>query len=616
MKKILLTAFLFTFLLASNLNNLLNKLSIKDDLSNKTKKENAGYVIVYTRQDLDRMKILSLKEILQRIPFIRYDENNFALTDPFYAPYQLNNPTYIRFYLNDIELNLPYGSNILQLLGQLDVKYIDHIEIYMGLPSFEVSPKPSMTVIKIYTKKGYRENNSIIETLFGNRGLNEEYFTSGYGDETKSYFLYFGNDNIKRKNYTHNNFSLKRNIFSKSFLGNIQYKNFEILIYRNQGKKDTFIADGFKISPLNPYIKHFYNLINIEYKKGSLKIESNYQFSNIFYYNKNAYIINYNPLIGFYNQHSLHLHEKTINFKISKKFIFNTNTLFLEFLTKNDKFNIENEKINNKPVNIKYLFTKRHSNIYGVEYTKTINQKNLINISYTKLIQINKNTKNYSSNIYRIGYIHNNNNYIFKSFIFKGDFLPTPLMLNYNSNLNKVKTFAYSFKIKKLDKYGFTSLLFGHTNIKNFIAFTKNGLVNLKKENNYDSISIRKEINLYKDKIIINPWRLWANYKSYNIKNIQDGIIFSLFKTINSFNTYSSLVFYKNHKQNNEGINLDLTISKSYKNFEIYFKGINLLNKDVTTDYYLINPLTNKKDIIKNIDVNERIIAIGVSCEF
>ena len=62
------------------LDALLGQLQQVEDLSKKTIRESAGYVITYTRQDLDRMRIKSLKEILERLPFFRYNEDQNGLS--------------------------------------------------------------------------------------------------------------------------------------------------------------------------------------------------------------------------------------------------------------------------------------------------------------------------------------------------------------------------------------------------------------------------------------------------------------------------------------------------------------------------------------------------------
>jgi len=41
-----------------NISDLLSEYAQKADLSNQTKMESAGFLIVYTRQDLDKMKIM------------------------------------------------------------------------------------------------------------------------------------------------------------------------------------------------------------------------------------------------------------------------------------------------------------------------------------------------------------------------------------------------------------------------------------------------------------------------------------------------------------------------------------------------------------------------------
>jgi len=120
----------FQFAFSSSLDHLLNELAQKDDLSTHTKKENAGYLTIFTRQDLDRMKIKSLKEIIEKIPFTRYNENANGLSALFYQPYQANNPSRIRLFINDRELLSPLFGGGLQMLGQIDMAYIDHIDIY------------------------------------------------------------------------------------------------------------------------------------------------------------------------------------------------------------------------------------------------------------------------------------------------------------------------------------------------------------------------------------------------------------------------------------------------------------------------------------------------------
>ena len=54
-----------TSLFADDMDNLLKEFSQKSDLSSKTKNENSGHLIIYTRNDLDKMQAKSLKDVLK-----------------------------------------------------------------------------------------------------------------------------------------------------------------------------------------------------------------------------------------------------------------------------------------------------------------------------------------------------------------------------------------------------------------------------------------------------------------------------------------------------------------------------------------------------------------------
>jgi iron complex outermembrane receptor protein len=57
-----------------NVGSMLQNLRKKSELHNETKEENAGFVTIYSREDLDRMQAYTLKDILKSIPFLTYQE--------------------------------------------------------------------------------------------------------------------------------------------------------------------------------------------------------------------------------------------------------------------------------------------------------------------------------------------------------------------------------------------------------------------------------------------------------------------------------------------------------------------------------------------------------------
>ena len=137
MKIILLFILNIGFLFASNIfDELLIDIELKNDLSQKTKKANNGIVTVITRSDLNMMNAKHLRDILKTTE-IGYNISRYGLVDPNmkgFSPFASSN---IRVYIDNQEISSSlYGSG-LTILGDIDLGFVDHIEIYTANPSFE-----------------------------------------------------------------------------------------------------------------------------------------------------------------------------------------------------------------------------------------------------------------------------------------------------------------------------------------------------------------------------------------------------------------------------------------------------------------------------------------------
>ena len=123
----------------------------KRDLSEKTKLENSGIRTIYTRDELNRMQVHYLKDILKVLYPINYRENYFGVTDPYNpntkVPFMSGS---IKVYIDDQEiLDGIYGSG-LSVYGNMDIDFVDHIEIYFGIPTYQYSTEPAVMLIKLY----------------------------------------------------------------------------------------------------------------------------------------------------------------------------------------------------------------------------------------------------------------------------------------------------------------------------------------------------------------------------------------------------------------------------------------------------------------------------------
>jgi len=67
-----------TLLIADDLSSLLNDYEDKSQLHNKTKVESAGHLIIYSRDELDKMKAHTLNDVLKSVRSFSLQETSFG----------------------------------------------------------------------------------------------------------------------------------------------------------------------------------------------------------------------------------------------------------------------------------------------------------------------------------------------------------------------------------------------------------------------------------------------------------------------------------------------------------------------------------------------------------
>ena len=210
------------FILADNdIDNLLANIEEKSDLSLKTRQENTGVSYIYTRHDLDAMQIKHLSDILKATE-IGYKKSRYGVIDPFgffsSTPF---NSSMIKIFIDNQEISSAlYGSG-LAILGDMDLGFVDHIEIYAQNPSYEYSSEPAMVTIKLYSKKAGRDMGGKITLSGGTYSNNMQSFQ--YADTLKrySYLFYFSRDDNRKKSYYVDNVKVKRDAKSYNLFTSI-----------------------------------------------------------------------------------------------------------------------------------------------------------------------------------------------------------------------------------------------------------------------------------------------------------------------------------------------------------------------------------------------------------
>ena len=141
----------------------------------KTKDESAGNLIVYTRDDLERMQVESLKDILKSLRGFTYLENRFGQPDILNADPITYYSKSVRIYLNENELLTSLSGSGFIIFGDMEMDFIDHVEIYEGFPSFDIGVEPATIVIRLYTKSPkHDEGGGRVKAMLGSHGTNKE----------------------------------------------------------------------------------------------------------------------------------------------------------------------------------------------------------------------------------------------------------------------------------------------------------------------------------------------------------------------------------------------------------------------------------------------------------
>lgn len=250
--KIILMCLFTTNVFAVNIDDLLQDIEKKTDLSEKTKLANSGIAYIYTRDELERMQVKYLKDILKSTQPFGYRENRYGMSDPMYLgsaqPFMSST---IRVFIDNQEMTSGmYGSGLF-MMGDIDIGFVDHIELYVTNPSFEFSTEPTILLVKLYSKKAIKDDGNKIELNTGSYGANRiSGYTTSILDNDWAYFTYFSqNDDVRKKYYSHGT-ELSRDKKVSHIFGSLSKNNHNIIVEYIDSKKDGFISRSLDATPV------------------------------------------------------------------------------------------------------------------------------------------------------------------------------------------------------------------------------------------------------------------------------------------------------------------------------------------------------------------------------
>ena len=643
--KIFVSIFSFLFLInlstsfsSDTLDQLLTEYSEKADLSNETKVETSGSVIIFTRKDLDRMKVKSLNELIELVPFLRYNVDDYGYTDPLFSPTQLNTKQLTKLYINDREVVTPFLGSSLTLMSMLDLEYVDHIEIYLGMSSFSKDTSSATITFKLYTKKPQREATNVVGSSTDNLHSKEFYAYSAHELKYFSYLLSLNYRNSKSKTFEYNNKDIHKDHDFFDAFGQINFKQHRFEAQYIQLHSDIFLGNITNLTPENgsdTSLKYLYGgwFYKSKDKKTNAHLYMTYGKNNL--YEKGDYVMIL-PVpslflpVTFYDKRDVTTIDKTFDFNATHLFCFGKSNLLFGVKTRYITFQTIKSVFNGEDFDLKDDYNSELIPGAFTEYTLKITNNDIIKalLKYEKYYEDDE-VRNFEGYEARLGYIKYYKNFGFKTFAGYIKYPPSPYYNYYNENvkvytkvadLNEAKNTVFSTELLYDNKDNFNAsfmiakVLYEDTTYFDGIKYKSDGP---KTDANQYYFALNYDItNTHKFKMngFLTEGDFSGGFKSYYQK-FYGGYI----GLLGSFSKleHSEILTYRDGDYNSDyGLNLNISLSYNLtNNLNIYFKGINLLNKALKTDYYKVNFLGNL-DPIEDVNVLDRRYTVGLEWQF
>jgi len=609
-----------------SIDNLLNDIEAKSDLSSKTKLENGGVRFIYTRSDLDRMQARNLKDILKSTYPIGYGENRYGLVDPLSSngttPFISNN---IRIFIDDQEVtNGLYGSGLITI-GDMDIGFVDHIEVYNGNPTYEFSTEVTFTLIKLYSKVASKDGGNKLLFSYGSyNASNFAFYNSSELENDWAYFAYISQNNDNRKKHISHSTKLSRDKVDTHFFTSIYNDNNHIIIDAMTQKRDSFINRSLDATPLDATM----NIDNIH-------IGYNGSYNNLSYllsYDYGKANSNFLDDLGLLKSVVVNSKASVINSEIKYTYETNINKFIIGLKYRLKQYKYDEFLLNNFPVNLviptaNLNNTKQTiSNIF-IENQYSIQSNTIITTGISKSSIKNNNTiQNDDLLMYRLGFTHTNENWIFKTLYSHNEKVLDPYMVS-----GEGVYITPGKKKPQKENLIMENIIYEKGNNKYEVVLSK-----LKTKNHFFPNITTGLLENYNKELDINSFVFGYthHYNEYDkfymtvgynkIKNLplydhlkEYSMTFLNLNKFKSFDIFNEVLYYKNNIQNKSYFDYSLGITyQKTEDLSISLKGINILDKARKSYYQRINPTTSLPETPLGISSIDRSIMLTLEYTF
>ena len=585
-------------LYANNLETLLDDFNKKNDLSQKTIDANKGHLILFNREKIEKMHAKTLKDVLKTTPVIYHHENRLGLPDPLssgaFEPYRSN---FIRLYIDGVEITQGWMGSGLVLYGDVNIDFVDHIELYYLTPSFDTSVEPAYLTIFLYSKSPKRDKGTDISLIYGTRGENSQ--SINYSDEREniSYMLNFSHTKAKRETITNGTTTpLNRDFERTQLFSSIKSENqaFHLQIL----KKDSNSLAGMS-----------YDATPITSKIDYLNLHIDYGIAlNEYWYAQFAYDwlktdmvqLDDSPLLwadalgtnrfnGIY-KNSTYTAELTYKKRFEKHLItsgFKARYKKLDSLVK-DGIETQISPFNSEEIYTiffqdQYLLSDKELLTLGISYNHITRNGAIIDESLLQL---------------RLGYIYRTDNWSYKTYLYRTQFAIEPLTRYLNTAYLQNASIQTTIGITEEITYSINSHRF---KLMLLVMEDEHGLLEITSDINGGDTKYFFTIFDYQYSFNsdnkINLQLYYALYNNiFNLAELEDtsGYL-SIINSYEDFDFYNGLIWHSNSVDDINYFDLTSSISWNINNdLTLTLKGENILNRAKKSSLYRLNTTTKK----------------------
>ena len=603
MRQILFLVGLCLTVFGDDLGSLLTKYNQETQLHKDTKKEAAGDITLFTREDLDRMQAYTLNDVLNTIRMFNLQASRSGGTSIAFATSKSSAVTLVKIFINNHELNNATFGNPLAQYGDMNLYFVDYIEVYQAGNSVTFGNESGSMVIKLYTKKPELENATYGEATLDSKGSKQvNILDAKVIDKDYSYLVNFDvNDRFMDKQSL-NGYNISRNYSIVHLFFQFNKKDdYTIELGATDGKKNSF--GGFSLTPL-------YDEQNGEniYLHVDKKLPQNFTLRASSSIEK--VWLTYVDGVGVHlsdgsNAKKIHSHGQTTSSSITleKQINYENNQLTIATKVKQNSGKLYYFKADGVEKNLVNGPTIR--NIYSIygEDLYNIDDNNLISFG----MKYNNITDNYSSKtendvLYRLGYVSNYKSFKNKIFVFNRVNQPTMSQKSFSPVKIKSNVDLVSTKIKiisadseyQFDKQTKFNLGMAVAEVDDAITVNpvKKQFVNVSDTISFKRIYLRLEHKFDLHNKILLGW-----YKVYKDKSFTpaSGVLVQAFNKFGKVDVYNELVYrdgYKNEIGKKLDAGYDYTLAITYpvsKQSILKLKGENIFN-DASEVYIYDDP--------------------------